>query len=136
MFSSGLGSRECLGFTRKCALDSSYALVCADDMFSTEINGLAMRQKGAALVRFQYFSHTRGSTNRGERVRQPTGSSTCEFVIDTIRSCLTHLLYSMVVEITPIGIDTLGWKFYIIWVVLNGSFVPFTYLSYVSTRHR
>ena len=33
---------------------------------------------------------------------------------------------SMVVEITPIGIKTLGWKFYIIWTVLNGSFVPFT----------
>jgi hypothetical protein len=33
----------------------------------------------------------------------------------------------MVVEITPIGIETLHWKFYIIWTVLNGSFVPFTY---------
>lgn len=26
-----------------------------------------------------------------------------------------------------IGIKTLRWQFYIIWVVLNGSFVPFTY---------
>jgi len=42
--------------------------------------------------------------------------------------CRCHRLtiISMVVEITPIGIKTLNWKFYIIWTVLNGSFVPFT----------
>lgn len=42
----------------------------------------------------------------------------------------------MVVEITPIGISTLRWKFYIIWVVLNGAFVPFTYLLYPETAGR
>jgi hypothetical protein len=34
----------------------------------------------------------------------------------------------VVVEITPIGIQTLQWKFYIVWTVLNASFVPFMYL--------
>lgn len=33
----------------------------------------------------------------------------------------------MVVEITPIGIGSIHWKFYIIWTVLNFSFVPFVY---------
>lgn len=42
----------------------------------------------------------------------------------------------MVVEITPIGIQDLRWKFYIIWTVLNGSFVPFTYFLYPETAGR
>ena len=42
----------------------------------------------------------------------------------------------MVVEITQIGIQTLHWKFYIIWTVLNGSFVPFTYFLYPETAGR
>ena len=42
----------------------------------------------------------------------------------------------MVVEITQIGIQTLKWKFYIIWTVLNGSFVPFTYFLYPETAGR
>ena len=42
----------------------------------------------------------------------------------------------MVVEITQIGIETLHWKFYIIWTVLNGSFVPFTYFLYPETAGR
>ena len=42
----------------------------------------------------------------------------------------------MVVEITPIGINSLGWKFYIIWTVLNGAFVPVIYLFYPETAGR
>ncbi len=42
----------------------------------------------------------------------------------------------MVVEITQIGIETLHWKFYVIWTVLNGSFVPFTYYFYPETAGR
>lgn len=42
----------------------------------------------------------------------------------------------MVVEITPIGIQNLQWQFYIIWTVLNGSFVPFTYFLYPETAGR
>ena len=34
----------------------------------------------------------------------------------------------MVVEITPIGIQSLGWQFYIIWTVFNAAFVPIVYL--------
>ncbi|ESZ98525.1 sugar transporter [Sclerotinia borealis F-4128] len=42
----------------------------------------------------------------------------------------------MVVEITPIGIETLKWKFYIIWTVFNASFVPIIYLFYPETSDR
>ena len=40
------------------------------------------------------------------------------------------------VEITPIGIQSLHWKFYIIWTVLNASFVPIVYLLYPETAGR
>ncbi|KIY00818.1 uncharacterized protein Z520_03484 [Fonsecaea multimorphosa CBS 102226] len=42
----------------------------------------------------------------------------------------------MVVEITPIGIQNLQWKFYIIWTILNASFVPLIYLFYPETADR
>lgn len=42
----------------------------------------------------------------------------------------------MVVQITPIGIETLNWKFYIIWIVFNASFVPVVYLFYPETAGR
>ena len=41
-----------------------------------------------------------------------------------------------VVEITPIGIQSLHWKFYIIWTVFNASFVPIVYLFYPETADR
>ncbi|KAK1590663.1 uncharacterized protein LY79DRAFT_579672 [Colletotrichum navitas] len=42
----------------------------------------------------------------------------------------------MVVEITPPGISALGWQFYIIWTVLNFSFVPIVYFFYPETSDR
>lgn len=42
----------------------------------------------------------------------------------------------MVVEITPIGIQNLGWRFYIIWIVLNAAMVPTVYLFYPETAGR
>ncbi|KAK4636107.1 MFS-type transporter oryC [Fulvia fulva] len=42
----------------------------------------------------------------------------------------------MVVEITPIGIRTLRWKFYIIWTTFNFSFVPIVYFLYPETAGR
>lgn len=47
--------------------------------------------------------------------------------------CLGNFI---VVEITPIGISSLGWKFYIIWTVFNGAFVPLVYLFYPETAGR
>lgn len=42
----------------------------------------------------------------------------------------------MVVEITPVGIQNLGWKYYIIWTVLNLVFVPIIYFFYPETAGR
>lgn len=42
----------------------------------------------------------------------------------------------MVVEITPVGIASIGWRFYIIWTVFNASFVPIVYLFYPETAGR
>ncbi|KAI9722501.1 MAG: hypothetical protein M1828_004748 [Chrysothrix sp. TS-e1954] len=42
----------------------------------------------------------------------------------------------MVVEITPPGIDSLHWQFYIIWTVFNFSFIPIVYLFYPETAGR
>ncbi|KAJ5117003.1 hypothetical protein N7456_001351 [Penicillium angulare] len=42
----------------------------------------------------------------------------------------------LVVEITPIGIQNLQWKFYIIWTVMNLIFVPTIYFFYPETANR
>lgn len=42
----------------------------------------------------------------------------------------------MVVEITPVGIQNLQWKFYVIWTLFNASFVPIVYLFYPETADR
>jgi hypothetical protein len=42
----------------------------------------------------------------------------------------------MVVEITPPGIASLQWRFYIIWVVFNFSFIPIVYFLYPETAGR
>lgn len=42
----------------------------------------------------------------------------------------------MVVEVTPVGIQNLGWKFYIIWTVFNFSFIPVVYFFYPETANR
>ncbi|KAF9447054.1 general substrate transporter [Macrolepiota fuliginosa MF-IS2] len=42
----------------------------------------------------------------------------------------------IVVQITPIGIANLGWKFYIIWIVFNAIFVPLIWLVYPETANR
>ncbi|KAF7761091.1 hypothetical protein Agabi119p4_10500 [Agaricus bisporus var. burnettii] len=42
----------------------------------------------------------------------------------------------LVVQITPIGIASLGWKFYIIWIVFNFVFIPLVWLVYPETANR
>lgn len=42
----------------------------------------------------------------------------------------------MVAQITPPGIDNLGYRFWIIWAVICASFVPITYLFYPETANR
>jgi len=42
----------------------------------------------------------------------------------------------IVVQITPLGIANLGWRFYLIWVVFNAIFVPLIWLVYPETANR
>jgi hypothetical protein len=38
-----------------------------------------------------------------------------------------------IVEVTPIGVQNLGWKFYLIFMAFNAAFVPIIYLFYPET---
>lgn len=42
----------------------------------------------------------------------------------------------IVVEITPIGMEKLLWKFYIIWMILNLLMIPIVHFFYVETANR
>ncbi|KAL4750012.1 hypothetical protein BDW72DRAFT_213675 [Aspergillus terricola var. indicus] len=42
----------------------------------------------------------------------------------------------VVVEITPIGIQNIGWKFWIVWTIFNASFLPVIYFLYPETANR
>ncbi|KKK24915.1 MFS sugar transporter [Aspergillus rambellii] len=41
-----------------------------------------------------------------------------------------------IVEITPIGIQSIGWRFWIVWTVLNAVFLPVIYFFYPETANR
>ncbi|CAK5277861.1 unnamed protein product [Mycena citricolor] len=42
----------------------------------------------------------------------------------------------LIVEITPVGISHMGWKFYLIWMMFNALFVPLIWLFYPETANR
>ncbi|PYI10934.1 hexose carrier protein [Aspergillus sclerotiicarbonarius CBS 121057] len=41
-----------------------------------------------------------------------------------------------IVEITPIGIQNIGWRFWIVWTVTNAAFLPILYFFYPETANR
>ncbi|KAJ7773662.1 general substrate transporter [Mycena maculata] len=51
----------------------------------------------------------------------------------TAANWLTNYL---IVEITPAGIASLGWRFYLIWMFFNALFVPVVWLLYPETANR
>ena len=42
----------------------------------------------------------------------------------------------IIVEITPIGIDNIGWRFWIVWTIFNAVFMPVIYFLYPETANR
>jgi hypothetical protein len=53
----------------------------------------------------------------------------------TTNCCVFYRLCNfIVVEITPPGIENIGWKFYVIFAVLNAFFVPVIYCFFPETR--
>ncbi|PYI06962.1 MFS general substrate transporter [Aspergillus sclerotiicarbonarius CBS 121057] len=53
--------------------------------------------------------------------------------VSTATNWITNFV---VAEITPIGIQSLEWKFYIIWTVFNAAFLPVIYFFYPETANR
>ncbi|KAF4339601.1 hexose carrier [Fusarium beomiforme] len=53
--------------------------------------------------------------------------------VSTATNWLTNFI---IVEITPIGIQNLGWKFWIVFTVFNAAFLPVIYFLYPETANR
>ncbi|KAI0145124.1 hexose carrier protein [Xylariaceae sp. FL1272] len=53
--------------------------------------------------------------------------------VATATNWITNFL---VVEVTPIGIQRLGWKFYVIWAVVNAVALPLIWLFFPETANR
>ncbi|KAF6522651.1 hypothetical protein HZS61_014179 [Fusarium oxysporum f. sp. conglutinans] len=59
-----------------------------------------------------------------------TSGQLLSFLVITILLRITNFI---VVEITPIGIQNLGWRFWIVWTVTNALFLPVIYFLYPET---
>ncbi|KAJ7328938.1 general substrate transporter [Mycena albidolilacea] len=53
-----------------------------------------------------------------------------------LATAMNWLSNYIIVEITPPGIEYLGWKFYLIWMFFNALFVPVVWLLYPETANR
>lgn len=59
----------------------------------------------------------------------------CPSTARSLTSCTSSRICNfIVVEITPPGIANIGWKFYIIFALLNAAFVPVIYCFFPETR--
>lgn len=86
-------------------------------LYPAEINSLAMRTKGTALsTATSWAFNYMGKCNH--------------------RLPLRELMINQVVQITPIGINSIQWRFYIIWAICNVVFIPIIYLFYPETANR
>lgn len=54
-------------------------------------------------------------------------------MFDEQLSVLCRITNFVIVEITPIGIQNLGWRFWIVWTVFNAVFLPVIYFVYPET---
>mgnify|MGYP005987548263 CR=1 FL=1 len=52
---------------------------------------------------------------------------------ESVTDFTARLTNFVIVEITPIGIQNLGWKFWIVFTVFNAFFLPVIYLFYPET---
>ncbi|KAJ6112228.1 hypothetical protein N7523_008289 [Penicillium sp. IBT 18751x] len=53
-----------------------------------------------------------------------------------IATAIDWITNFVIVQITPIGIQNIGWKFWIVWTVTNAAFLPILYLFYPETANR
>jgi len=80
-------------------------------------------------------AHERCRSRHSYQLDRKFASSSSPWSI--VRSLLIVCQFNfLVVEITPYGIQSLHWKFYIIWTVFNAAFVPMVYFLYPETAGR
>jgi hypothetical protein len=84
-------------------------------LYPTEINSLPMRTKGAAV-----------------------SSATNWYVMSSVSSGVSvftmyRITNFVIVEITPIGIQNIGWRFWIVWTITNAVSLPIIYYLYPET---
>lgn len=84
-------------------------------LYPTEINSLPMRTKGAAV-----------SSATNWYVTYLLLSVVCVFTVYRITNFV-------IVEITPIGIQNIGWRFWIVWTITNAVSLPIIYYLYPET---
>ncbi|RWA05335.1 hypothetical protein EKO27_g9770 [Xylaria grammica] len=53
-----------------------------------------------------------------------------------LATCTNLLTNFVIVEITPIGIRNIGWRFWIVWTIFNAAFLPVIYFFYPETANR
>jgi hypothetical protein len=94
-------------------------------LYPTEINSLPMRTKGAAVATATnwYIPPTSVPLKQKLPLLQRTRTNT---IVERITNFA-------IVEITPIGIQNIGWRFWIVWTVLNAVFLPIIYFFYPET---
>ncbi|KAL8339115.1 hypothetical protein RB598_007432 [Gaeumannomyces tritici] len=51
-------------------------------------------------------------------------------------TCTNWITNFAIVEITPIGIENIGWRFWIVWTIFNAVFLPVIYFFYPETSNR
>lgn len=85
-------------------------------LYPTEINSIAMRTKGAAVAT---------ATNWYAR-------QSISWHMHSANMC-TRLTNFIIVQITPIGIQNLGWRFWFVFTVFNAAFIPVIYFLYPET---
>lgn len=68
-------------------------------------------------------------------MQRPRTGNTALTLPKNLPSINTHCRITnfVIVEITPIGIQNLGWKFWIVWTVFNAVFLPVIYFFYPET---
>lgn len=96
-------------------------------IYPPEINSLKMRSMGASLASCSNWLCKSIPVKLDSNDRVPRTK---------YQKLTSHLLLvnGISVTITPIALDSIGWKFYLMWAVFNFSFIPMIYFFYPETK--
>lgn len=99
------------------------------------------------LVRYRYVGSPMALPNRDQLPAYENQGCSCVHCDQLVRDIplplpnekadsYLRITNFVIVEITPIGIQNLGWKFWIVWTVFNAVFLPIIYYLYPETSNR